>query len=266
MISSQGQARRAQRDGDDILLAFREWLSQEARAGRVTLHPQGRDEAAARKEFHASPSIAAVEPAIEPGDGPPPRRRSAGRRLFRTIAYGFVVAVIAGGAFAWQSYGDDKSKEAVAAWGLNLLGSMLGSGSSSSRQTVVASIANPADQTPAEDAAVPQAMSAVQAPPAPVDPVSPELQQKLDAMVNDLAVVRRTVQQLAARQEQMTQDIAALQAEQARNRKLAQPAHRRSPPAAMPRPLQSEARAQPPAAPAPAPPPPAPVGVTPALH
>src|SRR5579883_302519 len=115
MVSSQGQARRAQRDGDDILLAFREWLSQEARAGRVTLRTQGHDEAVARREFHASPSIAAVEPTIEPGDGPPPRRRSAGRRLLRTIAYGFVVAVIAGGAFAWQSYGDDKSKEAVAA-------------------------------------------------------------------------------------------------------------------------------------------------------
>ena len=203
MLSPQSQAQSEQ--GDEIFVAFKEWLKiQEARHGRVAHHPHGNGSSDShRNEFHVSPGIAPVEPSI----GVNPRQasfqrygisrgRSVGRRVFfRTFAYGFMIIVTVGAALAWQS-SDDKTKDMVRAWGISLsqLSSVLGTKSPAASDVA----AKPVSKT-SEQASVAAGSS-------------PEAQHQLETMVSDLAVVRRIVEQLAAKQEQMAQDIATLQA------------------------------------------------------
>ena len=61
--------------------------------------------------------------------------------------------------------------------------------------------------------------------PAPVAPaISPELEQKLEALQTDLADMRRLVEQIASRQEEMAQDMVTLQiAQQSQAQRLPPP-------------------------------------------
>lgn len=118
------------------------------------------------------------------GSGRPPRwmnnratrsRRSIGRRMFRALArFSIAILIGAGAALGWQSYGD-KTKEAVKILAPSL-GWLL------------------PDATPATAAAT-----------------SRELVQQLSPIARDLAAMRRSVEQLAAKQEQMDQGITTLQ-------------------------------------------------------
>lgn len=202
MFSSQGQAQGDQ--SDEIFLAFKEWLRiQEARHGRVEHHPHGNGSSDSHSnEFTVSPSIAPVEPsiAVNPREASFQRDgissgHSVGRRVFRTFAYGFVIIVTVGAALAWQS-SDDKTRDMVRAWGISLIQllSVLG-----------------AKSPIASDAATEQASKTSQQASVAAES-SPEAQHQLQTMVSDLAMVRRIVEQLAAKQEQMAQDIATLQA------------------------------------------------------
>ncbi len=200
MPSSQSQAQSDQ--GDEIFLAFKEWLKiQEARHGRV--NPAGNGSLdSQRNEYHFSPGVAPVEPSIS---GHPrqasfekaeiSRWRSVGRRVFRTFTYGVIIIVTVGAALAWQS-SDDKTRDMVRAWGISLIQllSVLG-----------------AKSPIASDAATEQASKTSQQASVAAES-SPEAQHQLQTMVSDLAMVRRIVEQLAAKQEQMAQDIATLQA------------------------------------------------------
>jgi len=239
MVSSQSQAQRDQ--GDEIFLAFKEWLKVlEARHGRVAYHPHGNGSSDShRNEVHVSPSIAPVEPSIgiDPqasfqSDGIS-RGRWFGRRVFRTFAYGFIIIVTVGGALAWQ-FSDDKTKDMVGAWGISLsqLSSVLGTKSPTTSDAAAEPVSKTSEQ--ASVAAGP----------------SPEAQHQLETTMSDLAVVRRIVEQLAAKQEQMAQDIATLQAaEQNVSEKISSlpqsPASRRI--------VHSEAAVQPPSVPVPTP-------------
>ena len=110
---------------------------------------------------------------------PPPRRPSIGRRMFRAVAR-FVILVLigVGGTLGWQAYGN-MAKEMIAArapeqaWLLSYL---------------------PATKPPAPVAAAP----------------SPALQ--LEPLASNLEYVRRSVEQLALKQEQMIRNMAALMA------------------------------------------------------
>jgi hypothetical protein len=105
-------------------------------------------------------------------------RPSIGRRVLRTLT-GFLVAVLIGigATIAWQSHGDAARNIVVARapW----LGWLLSVSTTKSPST------------------------AATAP----DPV-----QQLEPLASNLNVVRRSVEQLAAKQEQMAQNIATLQA------------------------------------------------------
>jgi len=118
-------------------------------------------------------------------------RRSIGKRIFRTLASFFIAALIGVGVvgvtLAWHSYGDE-AKEMVRTWAPSL--GWLTTKSSPDGQGVPA-------------AAV----------------TSPELVQQLKPMALDLTIVRRsveqlaaTIEQLAAKQEEMARNIATLQA------------------------------------------------------
>jgi len=241
VVSSQSQAQRDQ--GDEIFLAFKEWLKvQEARRGRVAYHPHGNGSSDShRNEFHLSPSIAPVESiGVDPrqasfqSDGIS-RGRWVGRRVFRTFAYGFVIIATVGAALAWQS-SDDKTKDMVRAWGISLsqLSSVLGTKSPAASDVA----AKPVSKT-SEQASVAAGSS-------------PEAQHQLETMVSDLAVVRRIVEQLAAKQEQMAQDIATLQAAEhnVSEKKSSLPQSSAVPPRKN---MHSEAAVQPPSVPVPTP-------------
>jgi hypothetical protein len=105
-------------------------------------------------------------------------RPSVGRRIFRTLT-GFFIAILIGigATLAWQSHGDTIRDMVVAR--APSLGWLLS----------VSTTKSPA-------------MAAT----------APDTMQQLEPLVFNLDVVRRSVEQLAARQEQMAQNIVTLQA------------------------------------------------------
>ena len=111
-------------------------------------------------------------------------RPSIGKRAFRTVArFSFAVLIGVGTTLAWQSYGDE-AKAMVTAWAPSL------------RSLLPVSTLEPA--------AAPATL--------------PQLVQQLKPMALDLAIVRRSLEQLAANQDQlaakqvqMTQNVATLQ-------------------------------------------------------
>jgi hypothetical protein len=151
-------------------------------------------------------------------DALPPRRPSIGRRMFRSVMR-FVILVLigVGGTLGWQAYGDMAKGMLAAyapeqAWLLSYL---------------------PATKPPAAVAAAP----------------SPALQ--LEPLANSLEFMRRSVEQLALKQDQMIRNIAALMAldEDIRQKVSAAPP---PPPsaaaaqAAMPQPKPAPPKLQPP--------------------
>jgi hypothetical protein len=191
-------------------------------------------------------------PNVEPPLHAPPRpsvfkndqlandRPSIGSRIFRALAR-FFLAVLIGIAvtLAWQSYGNE-AKEMLSAWAPSL-GWLLPASTkspSNSTQNAVLPPSAPVNQTGEAAAAV----------------TPHDLVQQLEPVVRDLASVRHSLEQLAAKQDQMAQDIATLQAtEQDIRKKMS------SPPAPRPAPrkpsqaaVQSSA-VQPSSAPSPAP-------------
>jgi hypothetical protein len=105
-------------------------------------------------------------------------RPSIGRRIFRTLTRFFIAVIIGIGAtLTWQSHGDAARDMVVArAPSLGWLLSV-----STTKSPVVAATA-------------------------------PDPMQQLEPLASNLDIVRRSVEQLAAKQEQMAQNIATLQA------------------------------------------------------
>jgi len=124
------------------------------------------------------PSIRSPRPSGLNDDQVASDRPSIGRRIFRTLAR-FIIAVLIGigATLAWQSHGD-AAREMVVARAPSL-GWLLSVSTTKS---------------PAVAATAP-------------DPV-----QQLEPLASNLDVVRRSVEQLAAQQEQMARNIATLQA------------------------------------------------------
>jgi hypothetical protein len=155
-------------------------------------------------------------------------RPAVGRRIFRTLTrFSIAVLIGIGGTLAWQSYGDAAREMAVAraptlAWLLS-----------------VSTTKSPA-------------MAAT----------SPDPVQLLEPLASNLDVVRRSVEQVAAKQDQMAQNIATLQAveEDIREKMSSTPLSPSQQTAPIPQPKPSQPRAQPSAvqpSSVPRPPPPA---------
>jgi hypothetical protein len=168
-------------------------------------------------------SIAPMEHSIElnPGqanrqtDGTSYDRPIVGRRIFHRVARGFAFIAMIGAAFVLLSYGDAKKKDVIRTWDLSLswLSSVLGTSSSQGPDIATASVSKSLDQTPSRNTAVLPTTVGIQPTPASVAPgSSPEPQHQLETMASDLAVLRHLVEQLAAGQNQMAQDMATLQA------------------------------------------------------
>jgi hypothetical protein len=233
----------------------------------------------------AGPSVLATVRPAEFRNAPfPSQKPSLGSRATRAVTR-FLIAVCVGvaGSLAWQSYGG-AAREMVAsrvpqlAWIAarpmmnQTLGPEAAIGQAASGPAIEASASQPAaaqpatvaqaasdtphaaaaQGTPVAQTAMVQTAANMAAPTAPAAP-SPD-QQQLETMARDIGALRQSVEQLMARQEQMTRDMAKLQAtETSRHRMPAPPSH---PAAARARkPLPQVLSAVPSALPPPPPPP-----------
>ncbi len=180
-------------------------------------------------EFHVSPDLAALEPALDRHfrqgrlqSGLANHRRSIGSQALRAVTYGLLIIVIAGLPLAWQ-FGDKNTKEMIEAWAIPLdeWSPVFGAKSSpvaaetapTAPHAAAKTVSKISDRAPTPDTSALQAARNVLPASAPV-PAGPsqELQHQLEAISSDLAVVRRIVDQLAAAQGQMAEELATLQA------------------------------------------------------
>jgi hypothetical protein len=204
-------------DGDVAPLAPTNWTDAEEALSRLARVAADRRPPAAGSDFSAG--LRVTEPSLDATLRPadlPTDRRSLGRRASRGVARFLVTAYIGVAAtLAWQSYGG-MAKQMIAnrAPQLGWLLSLLAVNQPSGREIAPEQPNPPAVQVSAPQAASAQAAavapnaSETAASTAPTAP-SPELQQ-LETITHDLAAVRRSVEQLAAGQEQMARDIAKL--------------------------------------------------------
>ena len=174
-------------------------------------------------------------------------RPSIGRRMFRALARFFIAVLIGVGAtLAWQSYRDEAT-EMVRTWVPSVAWLL-----------PVSTATWPANgSVSAQDAAsLLQSAQVIQTPAHTAAATSPELVQ-LEPMARDLAVVRRSLEQLAAKQEQMAQNIATVQAVGQDIRQKMSPASSPAvpvPPRKPPRPNAQSSAVQSSSVPAPPPP------------
>ena len=217
MVESKEQALNPQ-TSEQVLNSFHEWIVQQAQAAKSTnqpAQPSDLDNCAPRKGSYFSPSIAS-EPSIKSSSGAtqenrvghgkqaniPPgasNRSSFERRVFRIIC-GLLIAIVV--AVVWQAHRDDQTMKLVRAWGNSSM--------------IWLSAALGATQRESEAAAEPSKLSdqATSTPAVTSTPTKEftDLNQQLQTVVNDLAVLRRNVEQLSERQEQMSRDISTVQA------------------------------------------------------
>ena len=181
MVSAQAQATSAkQEDEYEVLRSFFKWRRTQDEA---TLNQNDR-------------------PNINRSRNP----RSPQLPKFRTIFYGVIVAVVAFGGL--QAYRNDATKELISAWwdssGVRVsflqqrspFGAKAGSTTSPRSSDPTASTVTP----------TPEATETAK--------LSHEIQQQLQTIASELAVVRRTVEQLTNKQDQMAQEISSVQAAQ----------------------------------------------------
>jgi hypothetical protein len=206
--SSQSPPPKRQRhDGDTLPFAQKDWAAAEVRSGRAVRDSSARRDAfdqrigTIREGSDFSAGLRSVEPSIRVAsrrtglkDQVASGSSSIARRALRAAAACFIGALIGvGGSSAWLSHSDG-TKEIFRNWtpSLGFLSSM----------------------------------STTKYPPAPVPAAaatSPELVQQLEAMPRDLAVVKRGVEQLTEKQEQMARNSALRSAEYDIKKKTSSP-------------------------------------------
>ena len=121
--------------GEQVLRSFQEWMVQQAQAAKSTnqaVEFSDLNNPASRKGSYFSPSIASQKPSIKSSSSASPElsidlsqqasippvasnRPSAGRRVFRTVGRGLLIAIVV--AVVWQAYREDQSRKLIKAWG-----------------------------------------------------------------------------------------------------------------------------------------------------
>jgi peptidoglycan hydrolase CwlO-like protein len=215
MVQSKDQALNPQ-DGEQVLRSFYEWRVQQARAAKSTNQEaqfSDLNNQASRKGSYFSPTIASREPSIGSSTSPElpidlsqqansspvaSNRPSVGKRVFLAVVRGLFIAIVV--AVVWLAC-RDQTKKLIEAWGHSSaiwLSSALGAGGRVSESAAEPSTKDQAASTPAATSRPAKEFS--------------ELQQQLQTVTNDLADLRRNVEQLSRKQEQRFGDIATVQA------------------------------------------------------
>jgi hypothetical protein len=206
-------------NGDQVLRSFHEWMVQQARAANSTNQEaqfSDLNNQASRKGSYFSPTIAFREPSIDRSTSPElrvaPRQQanispvatigpSVGNRVFRAAVRGLLIAIVV--AVVWLAYRDDQTKKLIEAWRHSSaiwLASALGAGGRVSESAAEPSTKDQVASTPAATSRPAKELV--------------ELQQQLQTVMNDLADLRRNVEQLSSKQEQRFGEISTVQAAQ----------------------------------------------------
>ena len=220
MANSQSQDLNLR--GDRALhSSLQEWITQQSKC-ETTVQGNGKalpdldDDTSRIRQSYFSPSV--VSPEVYPdhapsGTSPEPSiapqqanikevggGSSVGRRIFRTVVSGLIIAVAVGAG--WQVYRGDQTKELLKTWGhssLIWMSAVLGTSQRGSE------LATEPDSKLSDHAVTPPTTSVTVKD-------SPELQQQLQNVVSDLAALQRLVEQVASKQEQISRDMMTLQA------------------------------------------------------
>ena len=215
-------------------------------APSATPHARPRGPASGRgPDAHVAPSFAATLGPPDLSAQIPRESRKLGKAgILARVA--IVVCLGASAFWAWQSYGRTAT-DMIAAWGppFNWISALANQSAApqapgpaaeqAAAPPVVAASAPPAAQGASQPAAIAQPATATSAQPATTAASEPAAasadRQQIKTMARDLAALRQTVEQLAAGQEQLTRDIAKLQAEKPQAEKPAavQPDRRKLP-------------------------------------
>ena len=156
-------------------LVGKEWLTTASSGGRVRDLDARSDQRIGKRPVR--PSIHSPGSSSLKDDQVASDRPSVGGRIFRTLTRFFIAVLIGvGGTLAWQSHGDEAREMVIAraptlAWLLSV---------STTKSPAVAA-------------------------------TSPDPMQQLGPLASNLDILRRSVDQLAAKQDQAAQSIAALQ-------------------------------------------------------
>ena len=197
----------------DSSVAEKEWLKEISSglgARDLDARPDPRTGIRPRK-----PSIHSLHPSRIIAENRP----SIGRRIFRTVTrFSITVLIGVGGTLAWQSHGDEAME-------------ML------QQQAPMLAQWLPVSTTQPPVAAAPS--------PDPAQQLRPLIAPLIEPLASNLDAVRRSVDQLAARQEQLAQDIAALRAveEDVKQKVSSPPPPPVQPAAATPQPKPPQPRA-----------------------
>jgi hypothetical protein len=212
MFQSKDQALDLQ-NGAQVLRSFHEWMVQQSHAAKSTNQKDQNselDNQASRKASYFSPTVASREPSADSSITPDPpidltqqanispvagNRPSAGKHIFRVVVSGLSIASVV--AVVWLTSRDDQTRKLVKLWGYSSviwLSSALGTPGRDS-------------EAAAEPSSKDQAASTPMATSTPSKEFA-ELRERLQTVVNDLAVLRRNVEQLSSKQEQRNGDSA----------------------------------------------------------
>jgi hypothetical protein len=205
-------------NGEQVLRAIEKWMVQQAHAAKPANQTADISRSGPLKETPLSPSITPSEHSIESvGSALPecPIHTSqqtnispatgnelfAKKRLAQTILGGFLIALVVG--VVWQTYRDNRTRNLIEAWEHSSVAWMTSFFSATQREsrTSAQSSTKLSDQS-----AQTQTAKSVQ-----TDEVA-ELKQQVLSLVNDLAVMRRDVEQVSGKQEQLSREIATVQA------------------------------------------------------
>jgi hypothetical protein len=190
MVSAQAQATNAEHEDEyEVLRSFFKWTRT---LGGAPLDRNDQSAGNLRPPRYArSPqlSISAKERTIMTPISS--KKRPIATRIFRTIVYVVVVAVLV--FVGWQANRDEVTKEAIsgwwsssAAWVSFLIGAKAGAAT------------GPRLLDPTAPVVAPTSAEATES-----NQLSHEIQQQLQTIASDLAIVQRTVEQLANKQDQM---------------------------------------------------------------
>jgi uncharacterized protein YoxC len=189
-------------EADKILSSIQEWMIKQT--ANPTNPAQETDKSEFRKETSLSPSVAVVEPPMEPAGSVAPGRSlgpsqegkssPAAINLFAGVelVVGVLLIAVVGGV-VWYTYGDNQARNPIRA-SVYWLTSSFGATKREPKESAQS------DQTQTLTATSTQAKEVA------------ELKQQVSALMNDLAVMRRDVEQLSGKQDQMSRDIATVQA------------------------------------------------------
>jgi uncharacterized protein YoxC len=202
MVSAQAQSTDAQHEDEyEVLRSFFKWRRTQGEAPLDGNDQSAGNTYARRSAMSPELSISAKERVIVTPISS--NKRPIATRLLRTIVYGVIVAVLV--FVGWQAYHDKAIKKVISAW-------MSSSAAWVSSLHDQPPINSKVGTTSAGSLDQPAAAASTSAEATEANNLSREIQQQLQTIAGDLAVVRRTVEQLANKQEQMAQEIASLQA------------------------------------------------------